>query len=284
MTALLISSYYAGLLPFPDIHPVAFSLGPIAVHWYGLAYVTGILLGWYYARQLIVRTSLWPQGQPPMTLQQTDDFVSWATLGVVIGGRIGYLAVYDLPNLLEDPMRAFRIWDGGMSFHGGFLGTTLVMLIYARRHTLPLWSLFDLVSIVVPFGLLFGRLANFINGELWGRVTDVPWAIVFPKGGPFARHPSQLYEAGLEGLLPLVILFIVGVGFSGLKKPGLVTGLFVSIYALSRIFVEFFREPDEQIGYLSGGWLTMGMILSLPMLAVGIWAMIRAQRLPRALS
>jgi phosphatidylglycerol:prolipoprotein diacylglycerol transferase len=219
-----------------------------------------------------------------MTLQQTDDFVSWATLGVVIGGRIGYLAVYDLPNLLEDPMRAFRIWDGGMSFHGGFLGTTLVMLIYARRHTLPLWSLFDLVSIVVPFGLLFGRLANFINGELWGRVTDVPWAIVFPKGGPFARHPSQLYEAGLEGLLPLVILFIVGVGFSGLKKPGLVTGLFVSIYALSRIFVEFFREPDEQIGYLSGGWLTMGMILSLPMLAVGIWAMIRAQRLPRTLS
>jgi phosphatidylglycerol---prolipoprotein diacylglyceryl transferase len=284
MNALLISSYYAGLLPFPDLNPVAFSLGPISVHWYGLAYVTGIILGWYYARQLIVRSDLWPQGRPPMTLQQTDDFVTWATLGVVIGGRIGYLAVYDLPNLFEDPMRAFRIWNGGMSFHGGFLGTALVMLIYARRHTLPLWSLFDLVSIVVPFGLLFGRLANFINGELWGRVTDVPWAIVFPKGGPFARHPSQLYEAGLEGLLLLVILFIVGVGFSGLKKPGLVTGLFVSVYALSRIFVEFFREPDEQIGYLSGGWLTMGMILSLPMLAAGIWAMIRAQRLPRALS
>ena len=278
MNALLIVSHYAALMPFPDIDPVAFALGPVSVHWYGLAYITGIILGWYYARRLIARPDLWPNGNPPMDLQQTDDFVTWATLGVVIGGRLGYLLVYDLPNVIADPIRAVQIWNGGMSFHGGFLGTAIVMILYARRKNLSLWSLFDLVSIVVPFGLLFGRIANFINGELWGRVTDVPWAVVFPKGGPFARHPSQLYEAGLEGIALLIILFIVGVLFGGLKKPGLVTGVFVSLYALSRIFVEFFREPDEQIGYLFGGWLTMGMILSLPMLAAGIWAILRAQR------
>jgi len=278
MNALLIISHYAALMPFPDIDPVAFAVGPVSVHWYGLAYITGIILGWYYARRLIARPDLWPNGNPPMDLQQTDDFVTWATLGVVIGGRLGYLLVYDLPNVIADPMRAIQIWNGGMSFHGGFLGTMIVMIIYANRKKLSVWSLFDLVSIVVPFGLLFGRIANFINGELWGRVTDVPWAVVFPKGGPFGRHPSQLYEAGLEGIALLIILFIVGVLFGGLKKSGLVTGVFVSLYALSRIIVEFFREPDEQIGYLLGGWLTMGMILSLPMLAAGIWAILRALR------
>lgn len=265
-------------MPFPDINPVAFSLGPLAVHWYGLAYVTGILLGWYYARRLISRPDLWPNGEAPLSLLQTDDFVTWAALGVVLGGRIGYLAFYDLSNVMADPLRAVQIWNGGMSFHGGFLGTTLAMILYANRKKLPVWSLFDMVSIVVPFGLLFGRIANFINGELWGRVTDVPWAFVFPQGGPFARHPSQLYEAGLEGLALLVILFFIGVVFGGLKKPGLVTGAFVSLYAVSRIIVEFFREPDEQLGYLLGGWLTMGMLLSLPMLAAGLWAIARAKR------
>ena len=278
MNALLIISYYAALMPFPNIDPVAFALGPVSVHWYGLAYITGIILGWYYARQLIVRTHLWPNGQPPMNLQQTDDFVTWATLGVVVGGRLGYLLVYDLPNVMADPMRAVQIWNGGMSFHGGFLGTTIVMILYAQRNRLSLWSLFDLVSIVVPFGLLFGRIANFINGELWGRVTDVPWAVIFPKGGPFGRHPSQLYEAGLEGILLLIVLFVVGVLLGGLRRSGLVTGVFVSLYALARIFVEFFREPAAQLGSLLGGWLTMGMILSLPMLAAGLWAIWRAMR------
>lgn len=282
MNALPITNRFFAILPFPDIDPVAFAIGPLSVHWYGLAYVTGILLGWYYARQLISRPALWPNGQAPMTLTQTDDFVTWAAIGIVLGGRIGYLAVYDLPNIIDNPMRAFEIWNGGMSFHGGFLGTTLAMIIYANRKKLVLWSLFDLVSAVVPCGLLFGRIANFINGELWGRITDVPWAVVFPKGGPFARHPSQLYEAGLEGVALLIILGVVGIVFGGFKKPGLVTGVFVGLYGVSRIIVEFYREPDEQIGYLFGNWLTMGMVLSLPMLAAGLWAIARALRAPKA--
>ncbi len=244
--------------------------------WYGLAYVAGILLGWLYARRLISTPALWQGGTPPLTVARLDDLITWAALGIVLGGRIGYILFYDMANVMANPVRMFEIWNGGMSFHGGFLGTTLAMVIYARRHGIALWPLFDLAATVTPFGLFFGRIANFINGELWGRLSDAPWAVVFPTGGPFARHPSQLYEAGLEGIMLLVVLAIMAYGFRTLQRPGTATGAFVSLYALSRIAVEFFREPDAQLGYLWGGWLTMGMVLSLPMLAAGLFVLLGA--------
>lgn len=264
------------IMPYPEIDPIAFSVGPVDVHWYGIAYVVGIMLGWFYARRLIETPRLWA-GEAPMSRVQLDDFLVWAAVGIILGGRIGYILFYDFPNVAAEPLRAIQIWNGGMSFHGGFAGTTLAMLLFARRHRIPVWSLFDIVAAVVPIGLFFGRIANFVNGELWGRLSDAPWAVVFPQAGPFARHPSQLYEAGLEGIALLAVLALAIWRFGALKRPGLVTGLFVCGYALSRITVEFFREPDAQLGYLYGGWLTMGMLLSLPMLAVGVWAIVRAR-------
>jgi phosphatidylglycerol:prolipoprotein diacylglycerol transferase len=264
------------IMPYPEIDPIAFSVGPVDVHWYGIAYVVGIMLGWFYARRLIETPRLWA-GEAPMSRVQLDDFLVWAAVGIILGGRIGYILFYDFPNVAAEPLRAIQIWNGGMSFHGGFAGTTLAMLLFARRHRIPVWSLFDIVAAVVPIGLFFGRIANFVNGELWGRLSDAPWAVVFPQAGPFARHPSQLYEAGLEGIVLLAVLALAIWRFGALKRPGLVTGLFVCGYALSRITVEFFREPDAQLGYLYGGWLTMGMLLSLPMLAVGVWAIVRAR-------
>ena len=264
------------IMPYPQIDPIAFSIGPVAVHWYGIAYVVGIMLGWFYARKLIETPRLWA-GEAPATRTQLDDFLVWAAVGIILGGRIGYILFYDFANVAADPLRALQIWNGGMSFHGGLAGTTLAMVLFARRNGIAVWSLFDIVAAVVPIGLFFGRIANFVNGELWGRLSDAPWAVVFRNGGPFARHPSQLYEAGLEGIVLLTLLAIAIYGLGALKRPGLVTGLFVSGYALSRITVEFFREPDPQLGYLFGGWLTMGMLLSLPMLALGLWAIVCAR-------
>ena len=266
------------ITPFPEIDPVAFSLGPIAVHWYGLAYVAGILLGWLYARRLVSNPALWADGKPAVSVAQLDDFLVWAAAGIILGGRIGYVLFYDFASVAAEPIRLIQIWNGGMSFHGGLAGTIVAMILFARRNGIAVWSLFDVVATVVPFGLLFGRIANFVNGELWGRLSDAPWAVVFPEAGPFARHPSQLYEAGLEGIMLLALLAIAVYRFGALKRPGLVSGLFVCGYAASRIFVEFFREPDPQLGYLFGGWLTMGMVLSVPMFLIGIWAILRARR------
>lgn len=266
------------ILPYPNIDPIAISIGPLAIHWYGLAYVVGIMLGWYYAKRMVARADLWPGGTSPMSPEKLDDFLVWVAAGVVLGGRIGYILFYDLGAVLENPVRAIEIWNGGMSFHGGLIGTTLAMILFARRNAIPVWSLFDTVATVAPFGLLFGRIANFINGELWGRITDVPWAFVFPTGGPFARHPSQLYEAILEGVVLLLVLRFMTHNIKALRQPGVVAGIFVCSYALSRIFVEFFREPDPQLGYLAFGWLTMGMVLSLPMFLIGLWAIWRARR------
>lgn len=265
------------ILPFPEIDPVLIAIGPLQIHWYGLAYVAGILLGWFYARRIVRNETLWG-GEAPITEVDLDDFLLWVAVGIVGGGRIGYILFYDLPSVIANPLRAFEIWNGGMSFHGGLIGTILAMLIFARRRSIPIWSLFDVVAAVVPIGLLFGRLANFINGELWGRLSSMPWAIVFPTGGPFARHPSQIYEAGLEGILLLLVLAFLIYKRHALRKPGLVAGVFITGYGLARIFVEFFREPDAQIGYLAGGWLTMGMLLSLPMVGLGLWAILRARR------
>ncbi|WP_421357882.1 prolipoprotein diacylglyceryl transferase [Agrobacterium rosae] len=265
-------------MPFPNIDPVAIHIGPLPIHWYGIAYVFGIMLGWYYARRLSLADRLWPHDKSPITPVHLDDFIVWAAAGIVLGGRIGYILFYDMGAVIENPIRALQIWNGGMSFHGGLIGTTVAMILFARRNGIPAWSMFDIIAAVAPLGLFFGRIANFINGELWGRLTDVPWAVIFPTGGPFARHPSQLYEAGLEGIVLSIVLAILIYGFKALKSPGTVTGVFVCGYALSRIFVEFFREPDAQIGYLAGNWLTMGMVLSTPMFLLGVWAVVRARR------
>jgi phosphatidylglycerol:prolipoprotein diacylglycerol transferase len=270
------------ILPFPNIDPVAFSIGPLSIHWYGLAYVAGILAGWFYARKLVETPDLWRGGQAPMTRLHLDDFLVWIAAGIVLGGRIGYVLFYDLAPMLENPVRIIEIWNGGMSFHGGLIGATLAMILFARKHSIPVWSMFDVIAAVVPFGLFFGRIANFINGELWGRLSTAPWAIVFPTGGLGARHPSQLYEAGLEGIVLLLVLALLIFRFKALRTPGLVAGVFVIGYACSRIFVEFFREPDAQLGYLLGtSWLTMGMVLSLPMAAIGVWAVVRARSAAR---
>jgi phosphatidylglycerol:prolipoprotein diacylglycerol transferase len=266
-------------MPFPNIDPIAISIGPIDIRWYGLGYVVSILLGWWYARKIASTPRLWANDTPAMTITDLDDFLLWAAVGIVVGGRIGFILFYDLPLYLANPSLIFEIWKGGMSFHGGIAGTTIAMILFARKRGISVWSLFDVVATVCVTGLFLVRLANFINGELYGGLSDLPWAVVFPGQEPFARHPSQLYEAGLEGLLTGVVLAIMVFKFAALERPGLVAGTFVSLYAVSRIAVEFVRLPDAQVGYLFGGWLTMGMVLSLPMLLLGLWAIWRASRL-----
>lgn len=264
-------------LAFPDIDPVIFSIGPLAIHWYGLGYIIGILFAWWYGKKLLENHRLWAHNQAPMQPLMLDDFVIWAALGVVIGGRLGYVLFYNFDFYFSNPMAIPAVWDGGMSFHGGILGTTIAMFLFARSRKVPVWSMFDVIAAGVPIGLGVVRIANFINSELWGRVSDVPWAFYFPNGGELPRHPSQLYEAALEGFALFIILAILVWSFKKLKKPGFIAGAFVTGYGISRIVVEFFREPDAQLGYLAGDWLTMGMILSVPMVLLGIWAMIRAQ-------
>ncbi|MDD9908134.1 MAG: prolipoprotein diacylglyceryl transferase [Ahrensia sp.] len=263
-------------IAFPQIDPVIFSIGPLAVHWYGLAYVTGILLGWQFAKRVVANQSLWPGTGSPIRTVEIDDFLTWAVVGIIAGGRLGYVLFYNLPVYLADPLSIFAIWDGGMSFHGGAVGSIVAMVLFARSRGFSAFSLLDVVAAASCFGLFFGRLANFINSELWGRPTDVPWAVVFPNGGNFPRHPSQLYEAALEGLLLFFMLAALIYWAKKLRHPGFIGGSWVFGYGLSRIIVEFFREPDAQLGYLYGDWLTMGMVLSLPMLLVGAWGMATA--------
>lgn len=254
-------------LPFPGIDPVLVELGPFAIRWYALAYVTGLVFGWWYLRRLVSTPGLWGGLTPPTELD-IDDLLVWITLGVILGGRIGYILFYDFNVYLADPAQMLMVWRGGMSFHGGLIGAALAMVIFARRRGLRVFSLFDLVAAAVPVGLFLGRIANFINGELFGRPTDVPWAFVFPNGGDVPRHPSQLYEAVLEGLVVFLVLTVL-VRLGALRRPGLVAGIFGILYGLSRIAVEFFREPDPQVGYLAFDVVTMGMVLSLPLIAIG---------------
>ena len=267
-------------LPFPDIDPVIVQIGPFAIHWYGLGYVVGILFGWWYSKKLVATSHLWANNTPPMRPEDLDDFLVWAAVGVVAGGRIGYILFYDLARYIDNPLDILAVWQGGMSFHGGMLGTILAMVLFARRRGIPAWSLLDVVAAGVPVGLGLVRVANFINSELWGRPTDVAWAFVFPTGGPEPRHPSQLYEAALEGLVLLALLALLTWSGLKLKRPKFIGGAFVAGYGVSRIIVEFFREHDAQLGYLLGGWLTMGMVLSLPMVLAGTWAMVTARPVP----
>ena len=254
-------------LPFPNFDPVLIQLGPFAIRWYALAYIAGILLGWLYARAMIRNERLW--GRPaPMTVTDFDDFIVWVTLGIILGGRIGYVLFYNSAYFAEHPLEAFQLWKGGMSFHGGFTGCIAAVVLFAKSRGIPVLSLGDVTCAVGPIGLFLGRLANFINGELWGRPADLPWAMVFPSGGALARHPSQLYEAALEGLLLSALLGLL-VRAGALKRPGLIIGSFAVGYAVARSFAELFREPDAQLGFLWGG-LTMGMLLSLPLLLFGI--------------
>lgn len=269
-------------IPFPMIDPVAVQLGPLSIKWYGLAYVAGLLGGWWYARRLVASDALWG-GRARPDAASLDDFLLFAAIGVVFGGRIGFVLFYNLAYYLPNPLEIFAVWKGGMSFHGGLVGAAVGLWLFARRRGYPPLSALDLGSAVAPLGLFLGRIANFVNGELWGRTApDLPWAIVFPNGGPVPRHPSQLYEAFSEGLFLLVALMIV-VRLGGLKRPGFVAGLFGMGYGVTRTSCEFFRQPDPQLGFLFGtDWLTMGMLLSAPLFLAGLVLVIRARR-PQAI-
>jgi len=267
------------VLPFPAIDPVMISVGPFVVRWYALAYICGILIGWLIARRLIANERLWG-GPAPFTVLDFDDFVLWVTLGIILGGRTGYVLFYNLDHFLAHPSEIVQVWKGGMSFHGGFIGCVLAVILFALKRRVPMLSLGDITCAVGPIGIFLGRIANFVNGELWGRPTDVPWAMVFPgqaaRGVP--RHPSQLYEAALEGIVLFAILMLL-IRRGALRRPGLVIGAFAIGYAIMRSFCELFREPDVQLGFLWGG-TTMGMLLSLPLLIAGIGFVAFALRRP----
>ena len=258
-------------IPFPAIDPVAIAVGPFVVRWYALAYIAGLLIGWRYCLILADR--------PPRLIERRDidDFLVWATLGVVLGGRIGYVLFYQPGYYLQHPVEALYLWHGGMSFHGGALGVTIAILLFTRARRRAIFAFSDIIAEAIPIGLFFGRIANFINGELFGRETDVPWAMVFPHGGPVARHPSQLYEAVCEGLL-LFLLLLFAEYRGARQRPGIVTGIFLIGYAVARMSGELFRQPDAQLGFLVFG-TTMGQLLSIPVLIAGIalilWALCR---------
>ena len=296
------------VLPFPDIGPdiVSISIGgfDFALRWYAMAYVLGILGGWGLARFALSRARWWPAHQPPMTTRQLEDAITWVTLGIVLGGRLGYVLFYQPDYYLANPLEILAVWQGGMSFHGGLIGTGLGLIVFALRSGVPIRRILDLAALSTPLGLLLGRLANFVNAELWGRPSTAPWAVVFPGdaaqacanvatefGTVCARHPSQLYEAALEGVVLFAVIWIMAAR-GALKRPGLVTGVFLAGYAVARIVVEFFRvadmqyiTPENPLGHVIGGpvWgLTMGQTLTLPMLVVGLGAVALALRAGRA--
>ena len=270
------------ILPFaalshPAIDPVLIQIGPLQIHWYGIAYIVGIMFGWWYARKLAIRDSLWGKAGSPISAADFDDFLIWAVAGIILGGRIGYVLFYDLQTYLSNPLSIAAVWKGGMSFHGGLAGIILAMILFARRRDFSSFSLFDVIAASCGVGLFLGRVANFINAELYGKITNVAWGVVFPGTNGQPRHPSQLYEAVLEGLLLFVLLAVLTWSFKKLRQPGFIGGAFLVGYGISRIIVEFFRVPDPQLGYLVAGWVTMGMVLSLPVILLGVWTMMTAR-------
>jgi phosphatidylglycerol:prolipoprotein diacylglycerol transferase len=252
------------VLLFPQINPVAVQLGPLAIRWYALAYITGLVLGWRLMRRLV-------RLEPVVaSTLQVDDFLSWATLGVVLGGRLGYVLFYQPGRFIEAPWTIFQVWQGGMSFHGGMLGVVVALIWFTRREGISLLGFADRIAVCAPIGLFLGRVANFINGELWGRAApaDLPWAMVFPGGGDIARHPSQIYQALLEGVLLFVLLFLASRVVAVRARFGMLTGMFLVGYGCARITGEFYRQPDAFLGFLWGG-ATMGQLLSVPMVLAG---------------
>lgn len=260
------------MLTFPNINPIAFSIGPLQVHWYGLMYLLGFLAAWLLAHYRVRHYHLnW-------TPNQISDLIFYSAIGVIIGGRVGYMLFYSDGALWTHPLELFKIWQGGMSFHGGLIGVLLALFYFAHTIKKPFWEVADFLAPLVPIGLAFGRLGNFINGELWGRVTDVPWAMVFPHVDSLPRHPSQLYEVGLEGIGLFILVWV----YARVPRPnGCVSAVFLMGYAVSRLFIECFREPDPQLGFLAFQWLTMGQLLSIPMLLLGclLWWMKRNENL-----
>ena len=260
------------VLLFPQFDPVIVQLGPLSIRWYALAYITGLVIGWRLVRRFV---RLAPVVATPL---QVDDFLTWATLGVVLGGRLGYVLFYQPGVYLTHPAMILAVWEGGMSFHGGMLGVTIAIIVFCRRNAIPLLGFADRIAIVAPIGLGLGRCANFINGELWGRPAPdwLPWAMIFPRAGMVPRHPSQLYEALMEGVLLCAVMFVVSRRESVRARFGMLTGIFLCGYAVARITAEYFREPDAFLGFLAFG-ATMGQILSIPMLLAGIWLIVRAR-------
>jgi phosphatidylglycerol:prolipoprotein diacylglycerol transferase len=255
------------LIRYPEINPVLVNIGPLPIRWYALAYIAGIIFGWAYVRYLVGKHSLW--GKVPHPAKTSiDDLVVYVAFGIILGGRLGYVLFYNLPVYLAHPLEILAVWRGGMSFHGGLVGAMIGIILFARSAGVPVLSVMDATAASVPIGLALGRLANFIKPELWGRPTNVPWAMIFPGSDGLPRHPSQLYEAALEGVV-LFFILMLAVRLGALKRPGLTTGIFAVGYGLARITCEFFRQPDPQLGFLFAG-ATMGMLLSVPLILAGL--------------
>ncbi len=270
MTALL-------LLTFPNIDPVALAIGPIAIKWYGLAYMAGLILGWLYVRWLVSTPELWRSDKPPFGVERVDDLLLFMTIAIIVGGRLGQVLLYDPSFYFANPAEIVKVWKGGMSFHGAVIASAIALLLFARQFNVSARSVMDLSCAASPFGLFFGRIANFINSEHWGRISDSPLAMVFPNGGPVPRHPSQLYEAVLEGLVMLGIILVAVHVWKGLKRPGLVTGIWLAWYAIARMICEFFREP-EPTHALNIEPFTAGQVYCVPMLLLGIYFIVSARR------
>ncbi len=260
------------MLEYPDIDPIILSIGPLAVSWYSMAYVIGILLGWYLANRIIL---IAPIG---ITKKHTENFVSWAIIGIILGGRLGYVIFYALEKNLQDPINILKIYEGGMSFHGGVVGITLVAFLFCRTHNIRFLSMMDVSAVVAPIGFFLGRIANFINGELYGRITDSSWGMVFPNSDGMPRHPSQLYESFLEGFVLFFIMLYCAYRTKFLEQPGKLSAILLIFYGVFRIFVEFFREPDIQIGFLFK-FITLGQLLCIPMILLGIYLILRRSNL-----
>jgi phosphatidylglycerol:prolipoprotein diacylglycerol transferase len=289
-------------IQFPNINPAAFTIpgfdlfgghwGPFPLRWYALAYIAGLILGWRWMVYLIRKDSLWRPGKPAMNVAQADDFLFWATLGVILGGRLGYVFFYKPDMLWLNPGEILQIWQGGMSFHGGLIGVIIASAWFAKKNNISFLGLGDLAAAATPIGLFFGRIANFINGELWGRQTDAPWGMIFCNdrvramsgggcpAGLEPRHPSQLYEAALEGVLLFAIINVLTLNYESLRRPGMNSGVFLICYGVIRLALEFVREPDAHMPESLRGFVTMGMLLSLPMILVGIWLVRRAMKTP----
>lgn len=261
-------------IPFPNIDPVAVHLGPLAIHWYALAYLAGILGGWWLAKHICRLDN--NRFRPNEA--DVDDFMTWAVLGVILGGRLGYILFYNLPVYMDHPLEALKIWQGGMSWHGALIGVITSIVSYAKIRKVELFRLADLFSVGATIGFFFGRIANFVNGELFGRVTDVPWGIVFPRGGELPRHPSQLYESVLEGLVLFIILTTMAHISKIRNTPGLISAAFLFFYGVFRFIIEFFREPDAQLGFIIEG-LSMGQLLCMPVIAGGVIVFFIAHKL-----